>query len=70
MHDDYADRPVSEFMTRDPEAVSPQHTLAFALHKMDCGGYRHVPILEDGHPVAMISVRDMLRHITRLCRER
>ena len=70
LRDDYADRPVTEFMTRDPEAVAPHHTLAFALHKMDCGGYRHVPVLEDGHPVAMISVRDMLRHITRLCRER
>ncbi len=70
LRDDYADRPVSEFMTRDPEAVAPHHTLAFVLHKMDCGGYRHVPVLEHGHPVAMISVRDMLRHITRLCRER
>jgi CBS domain-containing protein len=70
LRDDYADRPVSEFMTRDPEAVAPYHTLAFALHKMDCGGYRHVPVLENGQPVAMISVRDMLRHITRLCRER
>jgi CBS domain-containing protein len=70
LRDDYAERPVSEFMTRQPEAVSPHHTLAFALHKMDCGGYRHVPVLEDGHPIAMISVRDMLRHITRLCRER
>jgi CBS domain-containing protein len=67
LRDDYADRPVSEFMTRDPEAVAPHHPLAFALHKMDCGGYRHVPVLEGGHPVAMISVRDMLRHITRLC---
>ena len=37
---------------------------------MDCGGYRHLPVLEDGHPIGMISVRDMLRHITRLCRER
>ena len=70
LRDDYADLPVNEFMTRDPEAVAPHHSLAFALHKMDCGGYRHVPVLEDGHPVAMISVRDMLRHITRLCRER
>jgi CBS domain-containing protein len=70
LRDDYADRPVSEFMTRDPEAVAAHHTLAFVLHKMDCGGYRHVPVLEDGQPIAMISVRDMLRHITRLCRER
>ncbi|HEX5272587.1 MAG TPA: CBS domain-containing protein [Gemmataceae bacterium] len=69
LRDDYAGRPVSEFMTRDPESVGPHHTLAFALHKMDCGGYRHVPVLAEGQPVAMISVRDMLRHITRLCRE-
>jgi CBS domain-containing protein len=70
LRDDYAGRPVSEFMTRDPETVGPHHTLAFALHKMDCGGYRHLPVLADGHPIAMISVRDMLRHITRICRER
>jgi len=66
---DYGACPVSEFMTRDPEAVGPHHTLAFVLHKMDCGGYRHVPVLENGQPIAMISVRDMLRHITRLCRD-
>ncbi len=70
LRDDYGERPVSEFMTRDPESVAPYHTLAFVLHKMDCGGYRHVPVLQQGHPIAMISVRDMLRHITRLCRER
>ena len=45
-------------------------TLAFALHKMDGGGYRHLPVLKDGQPLGMISVRDMLRHITRLCKDR
>ncbi len=67
---DYASRPVSEFMTSDPETVRPTDTLAFALHKMDGGGYRHLPVLKDGQPLGMISVRDMLRHITRLCKER
>jgi CBS domain-containing protein len=69
LRSDYAARPVSEFMTRDPETVAPHHSLAFALHKMDCGGYRHVPVAENGQPIAMISVRDMLRHITRLCHD-
>jgi CBS domain-containing protein len=67
---DYADRPVSEFMTSAPETVRPTDTLAFALHKMDSGGYRHLPVLKDGQPLGMLSVRDMLRHITRLCKER
>ncbi len=67
---DYAGRPVSDFMTPDPETVRSTDTLAFALHKMDGGGYRHLPVLKDGQPLGMVSVRDMLRHITRLCKER
>jgi CBS domain-containing protein len=65
---DFAKRPLSEFMTANPETVQPTDTLAFALHKMDIGGYRHLPVLKDGHPLGMISVRDMLRHMTRLCK--
>jgi CBS domain-containing protein len=65
---DYAQRPISEFMTSNPETVRPTDTLAFALHKMDIGGYRHLPVLKDGQPLGMISVRDLLRHITRLCK--
>jgi CBS domain-containing protein len=61
-------RPVKDFMTPNPETVRLTDTLGFVLHKMDCGGYRHLPVLKDGQPLGMISVRDMLRHITRLCR--
>jgi CBS domain-containing protein len=61
--------PVRQFMTANPETVSATDTLAFALHKMDLGGYRHLPVLQEGRPVTVISVRDLLRHITRLCRE-
>ena len=66
--DDYFDRPVREFMTRRPETVRESDSLAFALHKMDCGGYRHLPVLRDGKLLGMISVRDLLRHITRMCK--
>jgi CBS domain-containing protein len=65
---DYASRPVSEFMTTAPETVRSSDTLAFVLHKMDGGGYRHLPVVEGGQPLGMISVRDMLRHVTRLCK--
>jgi CBS domain-containing protein len=64
---DYANRPVRDFMTAHPETVRPSDTLAFVLHKMDGGGYRHLPVLDGGRPVGMISVRDMLRHVTGLC---
>ncbi len=68
LHESYDGLPVRQFMTANPETVTATDTLAFALHKMDVGGYRHLPVLKDGLPVGVISVRDMLRHITRLCK--
>jgi CBS domain-containing protein len=68
MAEPYADKPVREFMTPNPETVSSTDPLAFALHKMDSGGYRHLPVLANGRPTGVISVRDMLRHFTRLCK--
>lgn len=64
---DHTTRPVSDFMTANPTTVRPTDSLAFVLHQMDVGGYRHLPVLQDGQPLAMISVRDMLHHMTRLC---
>jgi CBS domain-containing protein len=65
---DYADLPIGDFMTPDPETVRPSDSLAFVLHKMDSGGYRHVPVVEGGKAVGIVSVRDMLRHVTSMCR--
>jgi CBS domain-containing protein len=67
--DPYEDLNVEDVMTAGPETVTATDTLAFALHKMDIGGYRHMPVLADGKPSGVISVRDLLRHITRLCKE-
>jgi CBS domain-containing protein len=61
-------RPVSDFMTPNPLTVRSSDSLAFALHQMDAGGYRHLPVLENGRLLGIISVRDMLRHMMRLCK--
>jgi CBS domain-containing protein len=53
-------------MTASPETVSPNDLLAVALGKMDSGGYRHLPVVAEGRPVGVISVRDVLRHLTAL----
>lgn len=62
------DRPVSDFMTTTPQTVTESHSLAFVLHQMDGGEYRHMPVIQNGKPVGVLSVRDMLHHFTRLCR--
>ncbi len=62
--DDLRDRPISEFMTPSPATLEMEDKIAFALHKMDLGGYRHIPILRDGDIVGVISVRDILRYFS------
>ena len=63
------DLPVGRFMTPRPMTVGPTETLNFVLHKMDGGGYRHVPVIEAGIPQTVLSARDMLRHILKLCKD-
>jgi CBS domain-containing protein len=64
---DFVRLPIADYMTPDPETVRPTDLLAVALQKMDVGGYRHLPVVDDGRPVGLISVRDVIRHITKLC---
>lgn len=59
------EHPVSEFMTADPETLQETAKIAFAVQRMDLGGYRHLPIVgEDGRLTGIISVRDVLRYLT------
>jgi CBS domain-containing protein len=69
LFDDWVQLSVSRFMTPKPETVTPHDSLAFVVHKMDVGGYRHLPVIHDGRPTGVISVRDMLRHMTHLCKD-
>ena len=58
-------RPVSEFMTPAPETLAPTAKIAFALQRMDLGGYRHIPIVDrDGRATGIISVRNVLAYLT------
>jgi CBS domain-containing protein len=60
-----ADRPVREFMTPGPQTLVADAKIAFAVQRMDLGGYRHLPIVDrQGELVGIISARDILRHLT------
>lgn len=51
---------LEEVMTRNPRTIDPERPFADALHVMYEGGFRHVPVVENGRPVGMISARDAL----------
>ncbi len=51
---------LNDVMTRDPETVSPGLNAIEALHRMQDGRIRHLPIVEDGELVGIVSRRDFL----------
>ncbi len=53
--------PLSEVMTTDPEHLPAEASVAWVLNKMAIGGFRHVPVVDDGdRPVLLVSVRDVV----------
>lgn len=51
---------LAEVMTPNPQTIHPDKPFSDALHIMHEGGFRHVPVVEDGRPIGIISTRDAL----------
>jgi CBS domain-containing protein len=63
----HLDQPVTALMTPDPETLSEDDPVAWALNKMSVGGFRHVPLVDAaGHPVGIVSVKDIVDYLVDL----
>jgi CBS domain-containing protein len=51
---------VGDVMTADPVTASPSDERALAMLKMDTVGCRHLPVVQHGAVVDMLSIRDLL----------
>ena len=49
-----------EVMTREPTTVAPDETFGYALLVMYENGFRHVPVVDDGRPIGVLSARHAL----------
>ena len=54
---------VRDFMTPDPVVLRHDDPIAVAIHKMAVGGFRHIPIVEDGRPTGVVTARDIFHHL-------
>src|SRR5258706_10632707 len=57
---DPAKTQLQEVMTANPRTITPDRPFGHALHMMHEGGFRHVPVVEGGAPLGVVSARDAL----------
>jgi CBS domain-containing protein len=51
---------IAEVMTANPRTIAPDRPFGHALHLMYEGGFRHVPVVDNGRPLGVVSSRDAL----------
>lgn len=52
---------VADWMTRHPETIEVTDGTDHAASLMIHGGFRHLPVVEEGHVAGIISIRDLMR---------
>ena len=52
--------PLADVMTGTPHTVDPDKTFGYALLTMHENGFRHLPVIENGKPIGIISSRNAL----------
>lgn len=50
---------VGTFMTADPTTIEPDNDAAEGLASMFAFGFRHMPVVENGRVVGVVSMRDL-----------
>ena len=55
---------VMQWMTPDPDSLSPEMSVDTAATWMLAAGYRHLPVVEDQAVIGVISIKDILWAIT------
>ena len=58
---DAAAHTVAEWMTKDPATIEADATVSEALDRMLEEGFRHLPVLDTGDLVGIVSLRDLSR---------
>jgi CBS domain-containing protein len=56
------DEPVSRTMTRKVETCGEDETVANLMERMTAGKFRHMPVVDQGRLVGVVSIGDIVKH--------
>ncbi len=56
------DEPVSRTMTRKVEICNESETVANIMERMTAGKFRHMPVVDQGRLVGVVSIGDIVKH--------
>jgi CBS domain-containing protein len=59
---DVLDEPVSVAMTRKVSICNETELVSSIMERMSAGKFRHMPVVDQGQPVGMISIGDVVKH--------
>jgi CBS domain-containing protein len=58
------DTPMRQCMTADPVTVAPKDSVRTAIKRMQKGGYRHLPVVDElGRPLGILSARRVVHYL-------
>ena len=56
------DEPVSRTMTRKVETCNESEAVASLMERMTAGKFRHMPVVDQGRVVGIVSIGDIVKH--------
>src|SRR5262249_12128105 len=56
------DEPVSQSMTRKVSTCTDSETIASLMERMTVGKFRHLPVVDQGRLVGIVSIGDVVKH--------
>jgi CBS domain-containing protein len=56
------DEPVSQTMTRRVETCNERETIGSIMERMTEGKFRHVPVVDQGRLLGIVSIGDVVKH--------
>ena len=52
--------PLADVMTMAPRTIAPEQSFGYAMIQMYENGFRHMPVVEDGKTIGIVSARNAL----------